>query len=276
MRSLLTRAKAILQPPTARPFRWAAQARKLDEVIVGRVGIGRKPRGDMTSANDHTSEIEQLWHSSDPSKWQCALDHYWELINPTRLGLEREMDTLRPDHVRYLDADQWYDWLLKKYFLWKYTRSDRRTIFTGYLKQQANDAGRDHLLTIRNRVLGCENASIGDALRAAKEFKGLGSAGASGLLALLFPAKFGTIDRFAVGALRKVHCLPERDKLLRMKPENLTILDGVVLVEIMRRKAISLNELFHTSGWTPRKVDKVLWASDRRPPHHPSETCRVC
>ena len=48
-----------------------------------------------------------------------------------------------------------------------------------------------------------------------------------------------------------------------MDTERLTIPDGVVLVEIMRRKAVSLNELFSTSKWTPRKVDKLLWASER-------------
>ncbi len=222
----------------------------------------------MTFADHHTSEIEQLWHSSDASKWQHALDRYWKYIKATHLELEREMDTLRPDDVRYLDADQWYDWLLKKYFVWKYTAPNRYATTTRDLKHQATDAGRHHLLTIRDRVLSCENASIGDALRAAREFKGLGPAGASGLLALLFPAKFGTIDQFAVGALRKVRSLPERDELGRMNPTRLSTANGVVLVGIMRRKAVSLNELFNTSGWTPRKVDKLLWASERR--HHPT------
>ena len=50
---------------------------------------------------------------------------------------------------------------------------------------------------------------------------------------------------------------------MRMKPKRLTIADGVVLVEIMRRKAVSLNEVFNTSDWAPRKVDKILWASER-------------
>lgn len=230
----------------------------------------------MTWANDHTSEIEQLWHSPDASEWQRALDRYWKYIKPTHRAIEREMDTLRPDDVRHLDADQWYDWLLRRYCCWKYTAPNRYATTTKYLKRQATLLGRHHLLTIRDRVLGCENASIRDALTAATEFNGIGPAGASGLLALLFPAKFGTVDQFAVGALRKVRCLPERDKLWRMNPESLTIPDGVVLVEIMRRKAVSLNELFNTSGWTPRKVDKVLWASERRPTHHhPSDTCRV-
>ena len=140
---------------------------------------------------------------------------------------------------------------------------DVAAVPTGHLKRQATAAGRHHLLTIRDRVLGCENVSIQDALRAATQFKGLGPAGASGLLVLLFPAKFGTVDQFAIGALRRVRCLPERDQLARMNPENLTVANGVVLVGIMRRKAVSLNELFNTCGWTPRKVDKLLWASER-------------
>ena len=69
----------------------------------------------MTNVADHTSEIEQLWHSSDASKWQRALDRYWKLIKPTHCAIEREMDSLRPDDVRRLDADQWYHWLLNNY-----------------------------------------------------------------------------------------------------------------------------------------------------------------
>ena len=217
----------------------------------------------MTTTGYHTSEIEQLWHSSDASKWQRALDRYWEYVKPTHIGIEREMEALRPDDVRQLDADQWYDWLLNKYFVWKYTAHNRYATTTEHLRRQATAAGRHHLLAIRDRILGCENASIRDALHAAKQVSGLGPPGASGLLALLFPAKFGTVDQFAVRALRRVRCLPERDQIERMKPERLTIDNGVVLVQIMRRKAGSLNELFNTSGWTPRKVDKILWASER-------------
>ena len=219
----------------------------------------------MTTTSPDASEIEQLWHSSDPSAWQRALDRYWQYIRPTHVVLEREMEGLHPDHVRDLDADQWYDWLLRKYFAWKYTAPNRYATTTGHLKRQAAATdGRRHLLTIRDQVLGCENASIHDALSAATQFWGLGPAGASGLLALLFPAKFGTVDQFAVKALRKVRCLPERAQLERMNSESLTIDDGVVLVEIMRRKALALNKLFNTCAWTPRRVDKILWASERK------------
>ena len=217
----------------------------------------------MATADDQTPEIEQLWHSSDAWKWQRALDRYWEYVKPTHRAIEREMDSLRPEDVRRLDADQWYDWLLNRYFVWKYTAPNRYATTTGQLRRQAADAGRQHLLAIRDRVLGCEDAGIGDALLAARGIGGLGTAGASGLLALLFPARFGTVDQFVVRALRKVRRLPERDELGRMNPEGLTIADGVVLTEIMRCKAASLNELLDAGGWTPRKIDKVLWASER-------------
>ena len=217
----------------------------------------------MTSTGHYTSRIEQLWHSPDASEWQRALERYWKFVKPTHCAIEREMEALRPDDVRHLDADQWYEWLRHKYYVWKYTAPNRYATTTAHLDRQAADAGRDHLRTIRDEVLGCEKTSIQDALRAATKFRGLGPSGASGLLALLFPARFGTVDQFVVYALRKVQCLPEHDRLERMKPESLTIANGVVLVEIMRRKADSLNARFHTSAWTPRKIDKVLWANDR-------------
>jgi len=30
-------------------------------------------------------------------------------------------------------------------------------------------------------------------------------------------------------------------------------------IDILRKKAAQLNELFHTDEWTPRKIDMILW-----------------
>ena len=35
---------------------------------------------------------------------------------------------------------------------------------------------------------------------------------------------------------------------------------SALLITIMRRKVKELDFLFNTNTWTPRKVDKVLWA----------------
>ena len=85
-----------------------------------------------------------------------------------------------------------------------------------------------------------------------------GTAGASGLLALLYPEAFGTVDQFIVKALREIPDLPEAAAIARMKPEGLKPRDGEVLVQIMRRYAkVLTNSLGKT--WRPRDVDKVLW-----------------
>lgn len=48
-----------------------------------------------------------------------------------------------------------------------------------------------------------------------------------------------------------------------MNPLGLKVRDCVVLEDIYRRKARELNERFQSIDWTPRKMDMILWASDR-------------
>ena len=52
------------------------------------------------------------------------------------------------------------------------------------------------------------------------QIHGLGTAGVSGLLAVLFPEHYGTIDQFVVYALRKLE-LPEQSVLEKMNPEKM-------------------------------------------------------
>ena len=51
--------------------------------------------------------------------------------------------------------------------------------------------------------------------------------------------------------------------LERMKPEGLSVDDGVVLITIMRHKAHELNRALVTDYWTPRRLDMVLWTYGR-------------
>jgi hypothetical protein len=93
--------------------------------------------------------------------------------------------------------------------------------------------------------------------------KGLGPAGASGLLAVMFPTAFGTVDQFAVKALQSIPDLPESSIVAKTKPQQLSLPDAAVLIAIMRRKAAENNQVFQTLAWTPRMVDKVLWTYGR-------------
>ena len=92
---------------------------------------------------------------------------------------------------------------------------------------------------------------------------GLGTAGASGLLALLFPRIYGTVDQFVVKGLRQVEGLTEHELVMKMDPENLTVSDGLLLIAVMTRKAVELNSWFEGNRWSPRKVDMVLWVVGR-------------
>lgn len=72
-----------------------------------------------------------------------------------------------------------------------------------------------------------------------------------------------TVDQFVVLALLTIDDLPEHEYLGKMNPALLSLKDGVLLEEIMRQKALELNQKFQTDRWTPRKIDMVLWAYDR-------------
>lgn len=207
--------------------------------------------------------ISELWKSRDQELWLAALERYWEYVKPQNIELEREMGLLTPSLIRQMDARQWFDFLLHKYFPWKYTAPNRYTTTTRSLQQQANEQGLECLLEIRNQILDTASNNVSAGLNAAMQTKGLGPAGASGLLALLFPQKYGTIDQFAVKALRHIRELPEHELLMAMNPQGLTIVDGLILIQIMRRKANHLNEMFRVDTWTPRKIDMILWSSER-------------
>ncbi len=123
-----------------------------------------------------------------------------------------------------------------------------------------------HSIFIKERLFASDKGNIRQGLALASSIRGLGTAGASGLLAILFPSHFGTVDQFAVKALAEVPELEERNLIAAMNPESLKLDEGVVLIQIMRRKAAELNRDFSATVWTPRKVDMVLWTCARRCP----------
>lgn len=213
----------------------------------------------IPSSVEPPSKIRGVWNSVSAEIWAQGLDDYWKFIKPSLLALEREIQQLNLDVVRAMDAQQWYTFLLEKYFRWKYTAQNRYASTTKSLKEYNSPSLLPILLRIKDRLFSMDKSDIKDCLAHACSIRGLGTAGASGLLAVLFPQDFGTVDQFVVKALRQISDLPERALLAVMKPESLTLDDGVILVRIMRRKAADLNRLFSTDVWTPRKVDMVLW-----------------
>lgn len=207
--------------------------------------------------------IQELWPTQDGGKWKVALHRYWEFIQPKNLELEREMDRLEREVVRKMSPDEWFSFLENKYFRWKYTAANRYATTTSHLKHKGGtDDGRLELYQIKSQILDINPENICASIALATRIPGLGVAGASGLLALLYPESFGTVDQFVVRALREIPSLPEASAIAHMKPEGLQPKDGAVLIQIMRGQALHLTNALGEK-WRPRDVDKVLWTYGR-------------
>jgi hypothetical protein len=159
-------------------------------------------------------------------------------------------------------------------FVWKYGTDPRRLQITRH--GRALSVGRksrclsshykarpDELLAIKQYILDLDPATVevSFAIETAKRIDGLGVPGASGLLALLFPSYFWTVDFFLVKTLKEVTGLAEEARVMQMSGKALTTDDAVVLTTIMRRKALENAGKFDDPTWTPRKIDMVLWAT---------------
>ena len=201
----------------------------------------------------------EMWNSNDSSLWQKALNRYWTFVKPSNLALEKEMDQLDAESVRMMDPQAWYSFLLEKYFRWKYTAPNRYASTTKVLRRYQANNELSLLHAIKEQLFALDKDNIERCLALANSIRGLGTAGASGLLAVLFPAHFGTVDQFAVNALAKIPELPERDLISAMSPVSLKLSEGAALIRIMRRKAAELNRALSTTEWTPRKVGMALW-----------------
>jgi hypothetical protein len=130
-------------------------------------------------------------------------------------------------------------------------------------KNNTSQNGLEELFAIKNRIFDFDREDVVSGLKIACSIKGLGNAGASGLLAVIFPKYFATVDQFVVKALLNVDQLPERELILKMWPDELKIKDASILINVMKTKARELNNKFGTSYWTPRKIDMILWSVNR-------------
>jgi len=207
--------------------------------------------------------IADLWHSSEAEAWERALQRYWQFVQPRNLELERALDALDVNRLRSLNTQGWYDFLHDEYFRWKYTAPNRYATTTIQLRKYLGGGELDELESLRQQLLNLDCSDVRRGLTTAKKIRGLGTAGASGLLSLMYPEHFATVDQFVVKALRLVPGLPEANALTRMNPENLSVSDGALLIGILTRKAKENNQSFGTTAWTPRKIDMVLWTYGR-------------
>ena len=209
------------------------------------------------------SEVAQLWQSTSEIDWNNALKRYWRFVKKENEELERALDRMDIDRVQEFTPEQWYDFLLKEYFPWKYTAPNRLVTTRTHLIRHKEERGLGELDLIRRELLQFNTDDTRLGIRIATKIPGLGVAGASGLLSLMYPSKFATVDQFVVKTLREIPNLPEQAVLNKINPEGLSERDGAILIGILQRKAAKLNMAFGTSDWNARLIDKVLWTYGR-------------
>jgi len=239
--------------------------------------VGRSPGWyglDTEAEDDGMICIAELWDSGTTDDWEAALGEYWGCVQPQNRKLERTLNLLTPDIIAALDAHSWYEFLHDQYFRWKYTAPNRYVTTTKYLVRYSANNELDVLDGIRTELLALDGSDIRKGLRVATLIRGLGIAGASGLLSLLYPQWFATVDQFVVKALHQIPGLPETADVRAMNPQSLSLADGVLLTEILCRKADDNNRVFQSDAWTPRKIDMVLWAVRVEPKVARKRSCR--
>ena len=210
--------------------------------------------------------INYLWNYGTEANWLDALNQYETVINErsaeTQL-IEEFMDQLCAEDVKKMSPREFYDFLYEKYFFWVFTQKNRLATTRKHLQRYVEEDRLFELDSIHKELFETTHTDVEECLTIAMRIRGLGIAGASGLLSVLFPYKFGGVNEFIATTLRGIEGINYRQELLEMNPALLTAKDGVVLTKIFREKADELNRRFETDFWTPRKIDKVLWACGR-------------
>jgi hypothetical protein len=213
-------------------------------------------------------DIDNLWALRDENEWLDALNRYW--ANPAvckNRDIEQFMHKVDLEYVRRLGPRQWYDFL-NKYFRWKFTGNPLHERLTDLDKNSF-----EHLFSAKRSLAAIDGLDLADSgkclnLVKSPQIRGLDYPGASGLLALIFKEWFGAVDHLVLESLCKVESLPEKRRIREIRAwvkikKDWRASDAVLVIDIIRRKAVQLNAWFGTNRWTPHKIAMILWTSYR-------------
>lgn len=205
--------------------------------------------------------IQDVWTSEENSVWCAQIDAYWKYIEAQgKKALEEEMANLNSQLISDSTDGAWRDFLANKYIPWKHSpgrfwRSMQKKFIARYAVQEQQTL----LSTVKSRIFACNRGMTKELLDIVDEIYQFGIPSASGLLSLLFPSHFGTVDRFAIESLQRIEEFKGDIEIQRIKPKSISLNDAVHAISIMRVKALENNKLFGTDYWTARRIDMVLY-----------------
>ena len=205
--------------------------------------------------------IANFWNTTDEKVWKEKMKKYWELVKPQNITLEEEMGSIDAQNIQLMSTLDFYQFLFEKYFYWKYTAKNRLATTRKYLRKYVELEKMNELRKIQEEIFTFDLIDAHSGIKIATQIRGLGSAGASGLLAILFPEHFGVVDQFVVKALCTVNDLNLRNSVSKINPDSIKPFEAALLINILRVKAKELNVANNTTYWTPRMIDMILWAN---------------
>ena len=208
--------------------------------------------------------LNDLWTSATEEGWKNALDNYDQLIEGRDIDvrwIESYIRRVRAEDIRQLSSIEFYFFLYDKYLFWRYAAKPNRLATTRKaLKQYLEKSKWDELAAIQRMLFSMDHTNIEGCIEVALQISGLGiNGGATGLLAVLFPEDFGTVDNRTLELLKGIPSLEDELSPISHKEQLTTASDSAILIDIMRKKTKLLNEQFPNLNWTPRKFDMALW-----------------
>lgn len=219
---------------------------------------------------------EDLWESQDPDVWERCLKAYWDVRSVrNNLATEQEIDIVARHRQTLFDADAsaWYRFLYDKYCPWKL--ASQAMCFPEHQRKfrERYAANLDELDEVKRQIVRADKTDVPRCLKIITCVEGFGIPTGSGLLAVLFPEHFGTIDKLILRAFLSIPSVNTRyhlDEWTRnddqyfskgSKSDSRRYELSSILIGLFVEKAAENNRLFGTSLWTPRTVEMTLWTT---------------
>lgn len=205
-----------------------------------------------------------LWENNSHDVWLQHENNYGNLVKKSNKDIEEKMENLDINEIKSYSVDEFFHFLRDEYCEWKYTDNSRKKRNQKLMnKYKENAEYMDELSLIKDALFKFDPKNTRLGLEICHLIRGLGYAGASGLLSILYPKYFGTVDQFVVISLQNFDSLKNDEELHKIKPNDINLNGAVKLEKLFIEKASELNRCNNTDYWTPRKIDKVLWAFNR-------------
>lgn len=223
--------------------------------------VGHEYNSGIKAERNPPMDMHDLWFQGTKEEWLGALMDYWQCVDASILELEWQFEKLDSEWIGSMTTEEFYRFLHDQFFVWKYSVSNRLSATLKQLERYQTEKNYTELKRVQAQLFSFHRNNCKEGLAIAKTIRGLGTCGASGLLGVLFPRYFCTVEQNVVKTLLQIEWLPEHYELEYIALPHIGLNDAELVTTILKRKAQELNSEFGTDFWTPRKISMVLSAA---------------